>query len=173
MDIVTILKECIEISKKNVLIFVPTIIVGIISFLLAIILLGGSAATMAVNGGNMSMSTMGTMIGGATMVIIVTSLLGLIACAMTIGMAQEALTKGATSLNTGLDTVKRAFIPVVIASVLLCIIIGIGFMLLFIPGLVALFFLLFTLPAVVLDNFGAVDAIKKVLTLLRPTCPIP
>ena len=51
MDIVTILKECIEISKKNVLIFVPAIIVGIISFLLAIILLGGSAATMAVNWG--------------------------------------------------------------------------------------------------------------------------
>ena len=86
---------------------------------------------------------------------------------MTIGMAQEALTRGATSLNTGLDTVKRAFIPVVIASVLLCIIIGIGFMLLFIPGLVALFFLLFTLPAVVLDNFGAVDAIKKSIDIVK------
>jgi hypothetical protein len=167
MDIVAILKECIEISKKNVLIFVPTIIVGLISFLLAIVLLGGNAATMAVQGGSMPMSTMGAMMGGATLVLVTTSLLGLIACAMTIGMAQEALTRGTTSLNTGMDVVKRTLIPVVIASILLCIIIGIGFMLLILPGLVALFFLLFTLPAVVLDNFAAVDAIKKSIDIVK------
>lgn len=167
MDIVAILKESIEISKKNVLIFVPTVIVGIISFLLAIILLGGSAATMAVKGDSIPMSTMGAMMGGATLVLTATALLGLIACAMTIGMAQEALTKGGTSLNTGLDMVKRTLIPVIIASILLCIIIGIGFMLLILPGLVALFFLLFTLPAIVLDNFGAVDAIKKSIDIVK------
>lgn len=167
MDIVAILKECIEISKKNVLIFMPTIIVGIISFLLTIVFLGGSAATIAIQGGNVSMSTMGAMAGGATLVFTITALLGLIACAMTIGMAQEALSRGTTSLNTGLDMARQTLIPVILASVLLCIIIGIGFMLLVVPGLIAVFFLLFTLPAVVLDRFGAVDAIKKSIDIVK------
>jgi hypothetical protein len=163
MDIVAILKECIETSKKNVLIFVPMIIVGIISFLLEIVL--RRAVIMAANlGWPLPDLIVGAMV---TLVVVTTTLFGVLACAVTIGMAQETLTRGIASLNTGLDMAKQTLIPVILSSVIVGIIGGLGFMLLILPGLLAMFFLLFTLPAVVLDNFGAVDAIKKSVEIVK------
>jgi len=167
MDIVAILKEGIEISKRNPSLFIPTVAVGIISFLLTLFFLEGSAATVAVTKGNVSPSSLGQILGGTALVLAVTALLGLIASAVTIGMAGEAITRGATSLDNGLNAVKQTLGPVVAASVLLCFIIGVGFMLFIIPGLVALFFLLFTLPGVVLDRNGAVAAVKRSIGIVK------
>jgi len=166
MDIVAILKECIEVSKRNPSLFIPTLAVGIVSFLLTLIFLGGGAATMVVTRGNVSPSALGALLGSTALILTVTAMLGLIASAMAIGMAGEALAMGATSLDTGLNAVKQTLVPVITASILLCLIIGVGFMLI-IPGLVAVFFLLFTLPAVVLDRYGAVAAIKKSIVIVK------
>jgi membrane-anchored glycerophosphoryl diester phosphodiesterase (GDPDase) len=167
MDIIAILKESLDVSKRNVAIFVPTLIVGIISFFLAIILIGSNIATVAVKGGDVTPSTVGAMFGSVVLVAVIASLLALIACAMTIGMAQEALTKGTTSLNTGWDMAKEVLGPVILVSILICVIIGIGLVIWIIPGIIAAFFLLFTLPAVVLDKFNAVDAIKKSFDIVK------
>jgi len=165
MDIIAILKESLDVSKRNVAIFVPILIVGIISFFLAIILIGSSMATFAVKGGGISSA--GAMLGNIVLVAAIASLLALIACAITIGMAQEAISKGTTSLNTGWGMAQEGLGPVILASILICVIIGIGLFLLIIPGLIAAFFLLFTLPAVVLDKLGAVDAIKKSFDIVK------
>jgi hypothetical protein len=47
------------------------------------------------------------------------------------------------------------------------IIVWIGLMILVLPGIVAAFFLIFTLPAVLLDGRGPVDALKRSASLVR------
>lgn len=167
MDIVAILKESIEISKRNPSLFIPTVSVGIVSFLLTLVFLGGSTETVAVTKGNVSPSSLGELLGNTALVLSATAILSLIASAATIGMAGEAIARGAASLDTGLNAVKQTLGPVIAASVLLCFIIGIGFMLFVIPGLVAVFFFLFAMPAVVLDRYGAVAAVKKSFGIVK------
>jgi hypothetical protein len=167
MDIVAILKEGFEVSKKNLVIFMPTVAVAIIMFVLLLVFLGGSVATIALRGGDPSAAAVGGMLGGMFIVAVAGMVLGFIAYAMTVAMADEAISKGSTSFDTGMEKAKASLVNVLIASILVGIVVGIGFMLLIIPGLVAIFFLIFTLPAIVLDNLGAVDGMKKSYEIVK------
>lgn len=167
MDIVAILKESFEVSKKNLVIFMPTVAVAIITFVLLIIFLGGSIATVAIKGGDPSAAAVSGMMGGAFIVAVIALLLGFLAYAMTVAMADEALSKGSTTFDTGMEKAKASLVNVLIASVLVGIVVGIGFVLLVIPGLVAIFFLIFTLPAIVLDDLGAVDGMKRSYEIVK------
>lgn len=167
MDIVAILKEGFEVSKKNLIIFMPTIAVGIITFMLMLVVLGGSVAKMAMQGGSPSPGDMGGMMGGMFIVAVAATVLGFIAYAMTVAMADEALSRGSTSFDTGMEKAKQSLGNIIIAAILMGLVVGIGFMLLVIPGLVAIFFLIFALPAIVLENLGAVDAMKRSYEIVK------
>lgn len=166
MDIVGIFRESVEVSKKNYIIFVPTMGVELVMAVLALILLGTGIVSLGLTGGGMHspgamMPFLGAMMGGLFILAVFGTILGLIAHGMTVGMAKEAIETGSTSLNSGLSIAMGRFPQLVIASILVGGIVVIGFMLLFIPGLIATFFLMFTFVSVIVDNTGAAESMKK------------
>jgi len=172
MDIVAILKEGIEVSKKNYIIFLPTVAVAVVMAVLALIIVGAGAVSTGLMGRGMQspgafMSLLGAMAGGFFATAFIGMILGLVAHGMTVGMAKEALDTGTTSLSSGLSVVVSRLGQLFVASLLVGVIVFMGFMLLFVPGLVASFFLMFTFVSVIVDNAGAVEAMKKSYATVR------
>lgn len=172
MDITGVFKNGIEVSKKNYIIFVPSIAVMVIMFVLSLILIGGGMASMGLMGGGIRspgamMPAFGAMMIGAFLVGIIAMILELFAHGMTVGMAKEAIDTGSTSLNNGINIAISRFVPLLVAAIIVSIIVTIGFMLLIIPGLIAAFLFMFTFVAIVVDNMGAVEAMKKSIEVIK------
>jgi hypothetical protein len=163
-DVVGGFREGLDVVRRYPALLVPPVAVEVVLFLLGLLLLGGTAAMFAMGG------LAGGVVGaaGAALVFGVASLLlGLVASAVVVVMARDALGSREPGLGDAVGAVLGRFVDVVVASVLSAIIIGIGFVLLVIPGLVALFFLIFTLPAVLLDGDGAIDGLKRSVAVVK------
>jgi len=172
MDIVGIFKESIDVAKKNYVIFLPPVAVAVVMALLTLILVGTGVISMGLVGAGMQspgaiMPLVGTILGGFFIIGVIGMILGLIAHGMTVAMAREALDTGSTSINSGLSIAAGRLGELVVASILVGIIVFVGFMLLVIPGLIAAFFLMFTFVSVIVDNAGPVGAMKKSYETVR------
>ena len=167
MSIITILKESLEIVKKNPILFVPMLALTVIVALLSLIFLGSMVPFMGgmQQGGTVTsqqaMTAAGAALGGIFITLILSSILGLVAHGMTVAMADEAVQSQSTSLKGGLNKVKERLLPIILAAVLVGLIVSVGFMLLVLPGIIAMFLLMFTFMAVMLDNENAFRAIGK------------
>ncbi len=171
MDIVGTFKDSIEVAKKNPIIFVPTVAVGLITTAVSIVLIGGAMTPAGTMGGMGSpagaMGAVGAAMGLAALLSIVGMVLGLVAHGMTVGMAQEAIAVGTTNLNTGISVVTSRLVQLILAAVLVGIAVGVGMMLLVIPGIIAAFLFMFTFVIIIVENIGAVDAMKKSFELVK------
>lgn len=165
MDIVGAFKEGVDVAKKNYILLVPNIAAMVVMFILTLMVVAGGAMSMGLMGGMRSPGAMmtgaGSLMGGFFIVMLIGFILGLFAHAMTVAMAREAIDTGSTSFQTGISTATSRLGAILVAAVIVGIIVAIGSMLFVIPGIVAAFFLMFTFTAIVIDNAGAVDAIKK------------
>jgi hypothetical protein len=166
MDIVGIFKESFTIAKKNYILCVPTVAVGIAMAVLTLIMVGTGALSIGLMGSGMPVPG-AMMMGGVFLVGVLSTLLGFVAHGVTVGMAKEAIETGATSIGSGLSIAMGRLSQLIAASVLVGITVFIGFMLFFVPGLIAIFFLMFTFVSVIVDNIGAVDAMKKSYAVVR------
>jgi hypothetical protein len=153
MDIVGIFKEGVEVSKKNYIIFIPTVAVAVVMGLLMLVLVGAGLMSAGLGAGMRRPEAIIPLVGAM--------ILGLVAHGMTVAMAKEALETGSTSFQSGMSIALGRIGHLLIASVLVGIIVSIGFMLLFVPGLIASFLLMFTFVSVIVDNAGPVEAMKK------------
>jgi hypothetical protein len=179
MNIVDIFKEGADISSKNIVIFVPIFVVMLLMFILSMLLfefgifpfgfMGGFT------GGGMGMYPSGMpyspfsffFSGWFIFMIIVFSIMEFIAYGATIGMASEAAEKGSASLANGINTALGRIAPLLLGALIIGIIVGVGIVLLVIPGLIAAFFLMFAPVAIVVDKMDAVSAIKRSVTMVK------
>jgi len=149
-EISVIFKEAFEVVKRNYILAVPTVIATFVVTFLALALLKNPENMTA-------MATMG-LVGLA---------FDFFAHGVTIAMAREALATGQTSIKTGASVAAAFFIHFVVTSVAIAAVVSVGFMLLILPGLVAMFFLMFVFPAIVMHGLGPVDAMKYSYRLVR------
>lgn len=166
MSITAILKESFEIVKKNPVLLVPMLALTIVVALISLIFLGSMVpfvGGMSPDSASASeaMTVAGAAIGGLFIVLILSSILSLVAHGMTVAMAGEAVTNEKTSLKGGLNKVTSRLVPLIIAAVVVGLIVSVGFILLVLPGIVAIFLLMFTFMAVMLDDESPFRAIGK------------
>ncbi|RMF88771.1 MAG: hypothetical protein D6733_07845 [Methanobacteriota archaeon] len=168
MEVTELFSKGLDVFKKNPVIAVPLIAVGVIIGVLTLALVGGMMAGIGMMGmGGMSPGAgFGAIMGVGLLIVVIGGLLNLTAMGMTYVMADDALA-GQADLNTGLQKTLGNIVNLLIASILLAVIIGIGFMLLFLPGLILAYLLMFTLPLVVLDNKGPVAALQESFELVK------
>lgn len=162
-DILGHFRTALDVIKQYPVMVVPPLAAGAVMFVLTVLFVGGAATAVVLGGGAGLLGAVAaffvfTLIGG---------LLHLVASAVTIVMARDGLAAREPSLGDALGAVMARLADVVGAAVLVMVIVAIGMMLLVLPGLVAGFFLVFTLPAVLLDGRGAVDALKRSATLVK------
>lgn len=92
---------------------------------------------------------------------------GLYAHGVTLGMAHEALNKGATSVNTMGALALRLMPDLLPASVAISAAVLAGSYLLLLPGIAAGLFLMFSLPAIVINGLGVVDSFKLSIAIVK------
>jgi uncharacterized membrane protein len=166
MSILGILKDSLTISKNNPLIFLPMLVFLIIVALLSLIFVGSMAPDFAKLLEQGAASTdvgaiIGGAVGGSLLIMLISMIVGLLAHGMTVAMADEARKNGKTSLQSGWKAVTENITPLAITAVLTALIISVGMVLLVLPGVIALFLLLFAVIAVMVDKEGATNALGK------------
>ena len=151
---------------------VPPLAVAVLGFMLLFFIGGGGAVIGALMGGAVGGSHGAAAGGIAGLVLgvlvfaVVMGTLGLLSSGMVIVMARSALGGVEPVLGDALAAVVHRLGAVVVAASLVGLIVMIGFLLV-IPGLVAAVFLMFALPAVLLDGLGAVDGMRRSAALVR------
>lgn len=170
MNIINVFKESVSAAKGNPLVFVPMLASLVFSVILNLILVGSTVPMMDGFSGEQfaanpeqALMGAGAAAGGFMIVTVISSFVGFLAHGMTVTMADTALKGEQTTLKTGWQRLLSRIVPLVIATVLVIIIISFGTILLIIPGLIAAFFLMFTIIAVMLDNLTAGKAIGRSL----------
>ncbi len=84
-----------------------------------------------------------------------------------IAMVEQGVKGRTVDLGSSFNEAMSKAVPIIIASILVGIIIGIGIMLCVLPGLVAAILLALTLQAVVIDDYGPVDALKASYNVVK------
>ncbi|HSE94796.1 MAG TPA: hypothetical protein VLD61_02840 [Methylomirabilota bacterium] len=172
-DVVGYFREGLLVLRRYPMLIVPPLAVQVIVFVLTVLLLGGGLGIGMIFGGILgglpggSVAGLAGLIAGAILLTLLSFLLSLIASSLVVVMAREALAAREPTIGPALDAVMSRFLDVVLISILLVVIIGLGMLFLVLPGLVAAFFLVFALPAVLLDGSRATEALGRSARLVR------
>lgn len=168
MNISEMLKGSFAVSKQNPLIFVPMLVASVFSALVSLIFVGSAmpmagrfAGEQMAENPEQAMVGFGAALGGVFLVSIISGIVGLLAHGMTVAMADLALKGEKTTLATGWSRLVTRIVPIIIASVVVGILVSLGMVLLFLPGIIIAFLLMFTLVAVMVDDAGAFDALGR------------
>ena len=169
MEVIELFSKGADILKKNVVVAVPLVAVGILSAVLTITLMGGvmaGAGMMGMGGFRPGLGTLGAFMGTAVLVSLLIGLLNLIAYGMTYVMAEEAIS-GKADLNTGFQKTMSNIANLLVASIILGVIVFIGMILLVLPGIIAAYLLMFTLVLVMLEKQAPVAALQGSFELVK------
>jgi hypothetical protein len=176
-DVVGQFRRAYETVVRFPVLIVPPLLVGILGFLLLFFIAGGATVVGALMGALMG-GAMGGGAGaaaggiaglvlGALLFGVVMGLMWFLSSGMVVVMARDALGGREPGLGDALAAVLGRLGALVVASILVTAIVAAGFLFLVIPGLVAMVFLMFTLPAVLLDGVGAVDGMRRSVAVVR------
>lgn len=173
LDIVALFKQGFETVTRFPILILPPLAFWVLLVLVMIFVWGGTVGLGAVAGGAMGGSggaaaggALGFVVGGLLFMMAAT-FLSLLASGVVVLMANDALAGREPSIGGAIGGVVARAGDVILASFLVSVIVGIGIMVLVVPGLIAAFLLLFTLPAVLLDAQGAVNGLKRSFGLVK------
>jgi hypothetical protein len=152
-----------DVIKQYPIMALPPLGAQAVVFVLTLLFFGGAATAVAVAGGA---GFLGALLGGL-LLWLVSGLLTLVASAVTVVMARDALDGREPSFGDAVSVVMGRLADVVGASVLFGLIVFVASLFFVIPGLIAAFFLMFTLPAVLIEGAGAIDSLGRSARLVR------
>jgi hypothetical protein len=155
------------------LLVAPPLAVGVLGFVLVLLIGGGAAMMGALMGGlmgggeGMAAGGLAGLVLGVALFGVVMGFLWLLSSALVVVMAHDALGGREPALGTAFNAVVARLGAIVGATVLVTAIVGLGFLLLFLPGVVAAVLLMFTMPAVLLDGRGVLQAMRRSVDTVR------
>jgi hypothetical protein len=152
---------------------VPPLLVGILGFALIFFIGGGATVMGALMGGAMggghgaAAGGVAGLVLGVLVFFLVMGILWLLSSGMVVVMARDALGGREPILGDALTAVTGRLPALALASGLMTVIVGIGFLFLVIPGILAAVVLVFTLPAVLLEGLGAIEGMRRSVAIVR------
>lgn len=149
-DIGGIIKESLDLFKRNYLLAVPAVI-----------------AVFAVSFTSLAFSKSYQHVRAIALLGLISMTVTLFAHGATLAMAREAIKTGKTSLKTAVFAARVLLAPMLVDSFIVSLAVGIGSMLFLLPGLAAAYFLMFALPVLVMEEKGALGAIAGSVRLVR------
>jgi hypothetical protein len=173
MNITAVLKESFTLLKKHLVVFVPMLAIFVVIILISLISLGtlfpfGSAQDFGKMTQENAIGLAGMTFLTGFILLLISGVVGLLAHGMTIAMIDEAKKTENTHLKSGWQKTKARLIPLIIASVIVSVLVSIGFMLLVLPGLIAVFLLMFVITAAMVDEVNGFQALGRgVKTVVR------
>ena len=171
-----LLKEALAMGRKFPLIYLPVLVVSLLVGLVMALFMGGLGMMPGAIGPGMG-PAMGPGAGYAGTVVanlwlhllwaIIAGILIIAGHAVTVLMVGQVLQLGTTSLAKGIEQAKLRLVQLVIAAAITAVLVGIGFVLFVLPGLIVGFFLLFTFVAVALEEYSALGGIRKSFVVVK------
>jgi len=158
-----------DLLRKPVL-AVPTLVVLMLSLVLFALLVLSALAVGGLSDGFNPDSIGKALLGAASamaVLLLLSGVLSIFAFGMTVAMADEYIRHGETTVEQGWRTGTGRFMDFAVVSVLLGLLLGLGFSLFVLPGLVLLFFSMFTFPALVAERRSALESLKESLAVVR------
>ncbi|HDD68857.1 MAG TPA: hypothetical protein ENG61_00670 [Candidatus Korarchaeota archaeon] len=163
-----------DFCTSNPLVFLPPVLSGIISAII-FLALGVSAFGMfrgfrppiGPRGGYYPPTGIYGYLGLRALASIIVMIISLIFNGWTISMVKQGVEQNVIDLSSSLSYTLSKFVPLLIASILVGIIVGIGLLLCVIPGLIALILLALTLQAVIVDDYGAVESLSVSFNIVK------
>lgn len=166
MKINEYLTESFNQCVKNPLIAVPMAASIVLVSLLSLLFAGSAIPFSGSLDPQQLAAGAGATLGGAMVLSILSTLVTFFAHGMTVALGNDVISGRPVSLRKGLDAVVERAVPLVISVILVGLLIGIGMVLLVLPGLVAAFFLMFTVTAVMVDHEDALRALRSSIRLV-------
>jgi hypothetical protein len=161
----------IDLLKRHPQMVAPPLIALGVVFLVAVLFFGSAMSLFAAGGfAGRGPGIAGAVLGSAVLLLVffaVAMLINLVSSAVVVVMANDALAAREPSLGAAYGMVIGRLGDVVGASFLCAVIIGVASVFLIIPGLIAAFFLMFALPAVLLDGAGPIQSLRQSAALVR------
>lgn len=138
-------------------------IFAIVIGLVQILILGSSAnAFIGVEeGGVPDIGAILVFLGIILMFTFVVMIVNILFTGGIIGMTKEAMLSGRTTMVMGFDTIKKYFGGILITSIVVTLLIVIGFMLCCIPGIFFCYWWMFAVTAVVVEGVGLSQAMDN------------
>ena len=169
-----LLKESLALGRKFPLIYLPILVVSLLVGLVTALFVGGfgtmPTAMVPGMGPGMGAGYAGAVLSNIGLHLasaIITGILIIVGHAVTVIMVGQALQLGNTSLGKGVEQARLRLVQLLIAAVVTAVLIGIGFVLFVLPGLIVGFFLLFTFVAVALEEYSAFGGVKKSFLVVK------
>ena len=172
-DVVGHFRTGFDALKRYPLLTLAPLAAHLLLLVLALLVWGGAvgmgAIMGAVMGGGPGAAAGGVagFLAGGFLFVLLAGLLSLIASGVVVLMARDALAGREPALGDALEAVLARLLDVVVVAILVTLIVVIGLLFLVLPGVAAAFFLIFAMPAVLLDGQPAVDALRRSFTLVR------
>jgi len=168
--VLRIFQEAWTSLKSHPILCLPTFIAW-----LAILLIGAGVMGIGLAGSEMmplsfefsSLRMMGTLMGWMMILMLIALVLSLMAHGVTVVMAREAIESRPVEVLRALKIFRERLAHLFLAGVLVGVLVLIGTLFLFIPGLIAAFLLMFTIPGVMLDRLDAADALTRSFNIVR------
>jgi hypothetical protein len=180
VDIVELFRQGFQTVTRHPILIVAPLIAQVVGAILAILFLGGAVGMGVLLGGlggmaggseGMAAGGLAGLIGGFVLfglgIAILTGLLSLVASGVVVVMARDALAGREPGLGPALSAVLDRLGAVVVASALVTVLVGVGMLLFVLPGVAAMFLLMFALPAVLLDGTAPVEGLKRSVAVVR------
>lgn len=150
MDIRPLIDESLVVFRKNLLMAVPSVIASFLIYIMYSVV------------GRMPHGSYAIALMGLTSMV-----LTLYAHGVTLAMARDALDEGSVSLMNAAFTARARLVPFLVASAVISLVVGMGSVLLLLPGMAAAYFLMFALPSIAVEGRGPLGALLRSIALVR------
>jgi len=179
VDAVSELQNAFTVLFRNWVLAVPTALVSLLAAVFAVFMVAGLMASVMGAGmmGGMHPNAAGAILasGGITVLlgVIVLVLLSLVANAVVVASAERVWHGEAADLSAGFSKALSKLGPLIVLFIIaavigfICSILALALGLGIILGIVLLFFFMYTIPAVVVGNRGAMEALGESSRLVR------
>ena len=174
IDIVETLTRPVDIIQRNPGILVPALLPAVISLLFAVVFAGGMMAGIGGFGPGMmgpsaAMNPLGIQgfFGIFAVFMVVLVLASLIAQGAIVSIAYSELKGIGVEYMQGINDAISKLAPLVVAAIVIAVLVGIGFMLLVIPGLIVGLLLMFAVQEIMISGKSAPDALSGSYNLVK------
>ena len=150
LDMPSIIRFAVGAVRQNIVLMAPTVVSIALSILISSLLLSPLEDLQSV-----------------FLQLVLAVVLNVYAHGVTVAMAWEAKQRGSTSLSTGALVAWRAISRLLPLSLLIGLSFSIGLSMFLFPGMAAALLFMYTMPAMVVRNMNAFDAIAESVRVVR------
>lgn len=171
VDVGKIINGVVDLIKNNPLVLAPQLVAALLTFVLSLVIAESLVNNSGYIEGDFDSFVSGINWGALAAFVVSVVIINLLAYGISLGMACDMVETGVASIGGGLARFFSRIGHLFLAAILVSIMVSVGLVLCILPGLVAIFFLMFVFVGIVYSKRGAIDAISGSINVVKKNVP--